>query len=77
MATLTIRNVPDDVVERLKARAKNNGHSMEQELRDLLKTRYSSKEEAIASMRESWKTIPPTPKEEIDGWLDEIRNRPI
>jgi plasmid stability protein len=77
MATLTIRNVPDDVVERLKTRAKSNGRSMEQELRELLRVRYPSKEAAIASMRESWKTMPTTSKEEIDKWLDETRNRPV
>ena len=36
MATLTIRNVPENVVELLKVRAKNNGHSMEQEVRELI-----------------------------------------
>jgi plasmid stability protein len=77
MATLTIRNVPDDVVERLKARAKNKGHSMEQEVREILNARYPTKEAAIASMRESWKTMPTTSKEEADKWLDEIRNRPV
>ena len=77
MATLTIRNVPEDVVARLKKVAANNGHSMEQELRELLKTRYPSKEAAIASMRESWKTMLPTPREQADKWLEETRNRPI
>jgi plasmid stability protein len=36
MATLTIRNVDDAVVERLKKRAKDNERSLEAELRILL-----------------------------------------
>ena len=76
MPTLTIRNVPEDVVARLKRAAANNGRSMEQEVRELLNTRYPSKEAAIASMRESWKTMPPTPKEQVDKWLEDTRNRP-
>jgi plasmid stability protein len=37
MANLTIRNLDDNVVERLKKRAKDNGRSLEAELRELLK----------------------------------------
>ena len=37
MATLTIRNLDNQVVERLKKRAKDNGRSLEAELRELLK----------------------------------------
>ena len=37
MANLTIRNLDDHVVERLKKRAKDNGRSLEAELRELLK----------------------------------------
>ena len=77
MATLTIRNVPKDIIARLKRAAANNGRSMEQEVRELLKTRYPSKEAAIASMRESWKTVPLTPREHADRWLEDIRSRPI
>ena len=73
MPTLTIRNVPEDVVARLKKVAANNGRSMEQEIRELLKTRYPSKEAAIASMRESWKTMPPTSQEQADKWLEDTR----
>ncbi len=37
MANLTIRNVDDHVVERLKKKAKDNNRSLEDELRELLK----------------------------------------
>jgi len=36
MATLTIRNLDDGVVERLKQRAERNGRSLEAEIRQIL-----------------------------------------
>lgn len=36
MAAITIRNLPDDVIEALKARAKTNSRSMEADVRDAL-----------------------------------------
>ena len=36
MASLTIRNLDDEIVERLKARAETNKRSLEAELRDVL-----------------------------------------
>ena len=37
MATLTIRNVDAALKERLRVRAAQHGHSMEAEVRDILK----------------------------------------
>lgn len=37
MATLTIRNLEDDVKARLRVRAATHGHSMEEEVRVILK----------------------------------------
>jgi plasmid stability protein len=37
MATLTIRNIESEVKEKLRVRAARNGHSMEAELRDILR----------------------------------------
>jgi antitoxin FitA len=36
MASITIRRLPDDTKRRLRIRAAKNGHSMEQEARELL-----------------------------------------
>lgn len=36
MAQVLIRNLPDDVIERLKDRAAGKGHSLEQELREIV-----------------------------------------
>ena len=47
MASVTIRNLDDGVVERLKSKAKDNGRSLEAELREILSTearRASTKE---------------------------------
>jgi len=77
MANLTVRNVPDDLVERLKQRARNNGHSMEQELREMLAKQYPSRAEVLDRVRERWDRIPPVPAEEIDAWIREGRDRSI
>jgi plasmid stability protein len=47
MATLTLRNVPDDLYERLKVEAKRNGRSLKQEaiLRLQLSRSFRSDEE--------------------------------
>ncbi len=36
MASITVRNLPDETVERLKQRAKANNRSLEAEIRELL-----------------------------------------
>jgi plasmid stability protein len=70
MGTLTIRNVPDDVVERIKNAAAHKGHSMEQEVRELIESRYEAKNEALRRIRESWKDLPETTPEEIQRWIE-------
>jgi len=68
MPTITIRNLPDDLVERIKSRSKNNGHSMEQELRELLMNTYEPKSEILKRIEERWSRLPKVSKEEIDSW---------
>ncbi len=70
MATLTIRNVPDDVVERIKNAAAQKGHSMKQEVRELLEARFQAKNEALRRIRERWKDLPETTPEEIERWIE-------
>ena len=70
MATITIRNLPDDVVARIKIKAKNNGKSMEQELRDLLVRNYKTREDILKRIEERWAKLPKATKEEIDSWQD-------
>ncbi len=40
MATLTIRNLDDDLKKRLRIRAAKNGHSIEQEARGILRAAF-------------------------------------
>ena len=40
MATLTVYAVPEEVVDSLKESAKRNKRSMEQEVRELLRSRF-------------------------------------
>jgi antitoxin FitA len=70
MATLTIRNVPDEVVARIKNAAAQKGHSMEQEVRELLEVRFQAKNEALRRIRERWKDLPETTPEEIERWIE-------
>lgn len=76
MATLTIRNLPQDVVERLKERAKRHGRSMEQEAREILGQRLASRGELLSEMRARWSSIgsPPTASE-VSGWIEAGRRR--
>ena len=44
MASITIRNLDDDVKRRLRVRAAEHGRSMEEEVRDILRLSVSSPE---------------------------------
>jgi antitoxin FitA len=46
MATLTIRNLDDDVKQRLRVRAAQHGHSMEEEVRTILQASVEQDREA-------------------------------
>ena len=51
MAQVLVRNLPDDVVARLKARAARARHSLEQELRHILiEAARQGREEVLAEM---------------------------
>ena len=49
MATVIIRDVPDDQIARIKRAATRNGRTIEQEVLELLIAQYSCKEAAIDS----------------------------
>ena len=74
MATITIRNLDPEVVERIKGQAKSNGRSMEQEVRVILGQQQTTRKERLSKMRSSWSefTKPPTAKD-IDTWLKNSR----
>jgi len=52
MGSITIRNLDDDVIARLKERARANGRSLEAELREIvaMSARQPSREEFLAEI---------------------------
>ncbi len=60
MAQLVVRNLPDEIKERLKRRAKRHGHSLEAEVRHVL-----------AEVPE----LPPLPAEGGEGWATRLARR--
>jgi plasmid stability protein len=80
MATLTIRNLPDEVYERLRRRAAENRRSMEAEARDLVANALKrhaalSPQELLNRMRETMETVPKERRDNIsvDKFLAERR----
>ena len=70
MATLTIRNLPDDLVKRLKAAAASRGRSMEQEVRDLIRIHYMERSEILDRMRARWDDALAPSADEVRRWRD-------
>jgi antitoxin FitA len=73
MATLTIRNVPDELVNRIKLLAGQKGVSMEQEIRDLLQSRYEQRGAVLERIRQRWATLPPQAAEPMQDWKTQGR----
>ena len=73
MGAITIRNLPDELVDRLKEAAQAHNRSMEQEVRELLEQRYAPKGEVLNRMRERWEELPQTDPEEVAHWREEGR----
>ena len=70
MATLTIRNVPQRTVRSLKALARRNGHSMEQEVRDLLETSVNERAAVLEEIEAGWNAQARRPRAgEVDRWI--------
>ena len=73
MATLTIRSLSEELVERLKLAAARSGRSMEQEVRQLLEQRYASRGEVLQRVEERWRRLPKATAAEIAAWVAEGR----
>jgi plasmid stability protein len=70
MPTITVRNVPPEVVQSLKALAKRHNRSMEQEVRGLLEGYVAEREAILEQIEAGWQTQTRRPTaEEIDAWL--------
>ncbi|TAN21312.1 MAG: hypothetical protein EPN33_11840 [Acidobacteria bacterium] len=69
MATITIRNLPDETVKEMKEAARRNGTSMEQEARACLQERYRDRDALLRAIAESRRHQVRAPTaEEIDAW---------
>lgn len=73
MATITIRNVPDTLVSRIKKRARQHGRSMESEIRELLRAEYASRSEALARIKARWDELPAVEAAKVRQWREENR----
>ncbi|MEC4815444.1 MAG: hypothetical protein SAK29_19520 [Scytonema sp. PMC 1069.18] len=73
MATITIGNIPDELVERIKRLAGQKGISMEQEVRDLLQKRYGQRDEVLARIRQRVETLPMESESRVQAWKSEGR----
>jgi plasmid stability protein len=74
MATLTIRNLPDEVADRLRQLASRNGYSMEEQVRRLLTERVMDRASALEQIeRAVARQSRPTTAEEIDAALENGR----
>ncbi len=75
MATVTVRNLPDEVADALRRLAAKNGRSMEEQIRRLLAEqvvdRLSALEQIDAAVSQQSR---PTSPAEIDAAIDEGRS---
>ena len=70
MPTLTIRSVPAGTVETLKALAKRNGRSMEQEVREVLDGYAAERQSVLEQIEKDWAAQSRRPTaDEIDSWM--------
>lgn len=74
MATITIRDVPDDLLEAVRRSAAANGRTIEDELRDAVRRPYSGERVAnvLANARHRW-TTSHVPPERLEAWIREGR----
>ena len=70
MATITVRNIPEEVIAMIKNRARRNKRSMEQEVRTILSEVVLDRERAMKRIESLWQQQKrPISKEEVDAWL--------
>ena len=70
MPTLTIRSVPEPIVRSLKALARRRGHSMEQEVRELLEAHVAERRSVLEQIEAAWARQSRRPTAaEVDAWI--------
>ena len=73
IATITIRNVSDELVKRIKRLAEQKGILMEQEVRDLLQSRYVQRSAVIERIRQRSETLPLIVASQLQDWKEQGR----
>ena len=73
MGTLTIRSLPDEVIQGVKTSAELHNRSMEQEIRELLQRRYGPRSEVLRRIRNRWEVLPRTEANEVEQWRQKGR----
>jgi plasmid stability protein len=70
VATLTIRNVPTKVAKSLKALARRNHRSMEQEVRELISEHVGERLSVLDQIEAAWNTQARRPSAaEVEDWI--------
>ena len=73
MGTLTIRSLPEEVIQGVKTSAELHNRSMEQEIRELLQRRYGPRSEVLRRIRKRWDALPRTEANEVEQWRQKGR----
>ncbi len=73
MATITIRNISDELLNRIKRLAERKGISMEQEVGDLLQKRYGQRDEVLARIRQRAQALPIESESQVQTWKSQGR----
>ncbi len=75
MATLTVRNVPAGIAQRLKKQAREHNCSMEQEVRNILQASLESRSTLMERVSSRAQQLVAPDISEIDEWVSVGRNR--
>jgi plasmid stability protein len=70
MAAITIRNISEELVERIKFLAEQKGVSMEQEVRDLLQIRYGRRSDVLERIQRRVEDLPFEQESHVQSWKD-------
>jgi plasmid stability protein len=73
MSTITVRNLPLETIESLKALAASNGRSMEQEVREILTYRFRPRERLLDEIKAIRPDVQPPSAHEVQEWISSGR----
>ena len=70
MAQMVVRNLEASVKAKLRRRATRRGHSMEQEVRDILESHVAERASVLEQIEDSWAQQGRRPEAaEIEAWI--------